>query len=95
MTAYFIADIEIRDPDTYANYLRAAMPTLEQHGGRVLVRADEYEHLEGDWTPHRVVIVEFPSMAQARAWWNGPEYDATKALRRASTVSHALIVEGL
>ena len=69
MAAYVIANVEVTDPAAYEEY-RAKVPgTIAAYGGRYLARAGATEVLEGDWTPHRLVILEFPSLAQLKAWY--------------------------
>jgi uncharacterized protein (DUF1330 family) len=57
------------------------------------VRYEDY--MEGTWSPRRLVVVEFPSVEQAKAWWNSPEYAEAKALRQATSDSQLLIAEGV
>ena len=70
MPAYLIADVEVTDPAGYADYTRDIVATVDAFGGRYLVRGGKTEVLEGDWSPRRVVVIEFPSMAQLRAWYD-------------------------
>ncbi len=51
--------------------------------------------LEGDWTPTRLVVLEFPDMASLRAWYDSPEYAPLKVLRQAAAESRLIAVEGL
>ena len=68
MPAYVIADVDVTEPDAYAEYQKLVPPSLEPFGGRFVVRGPEVERLEGDWEPRRLVVLEFPSLEQARAW---------------------------
>ena len=95
MSAYIFVSVEIHDPVRYQDYRKAVLPTIEKYGGRFLVRGGKMEVLEGNWPPRRIVIVEFPSVEKARAWWNSPEYAAPKALRQATSQSEMILVEGL
>ena len=49
-------------------------PTVALFGGKYLARGGETVTLEGQWNPQRLVIMEFKSMDQAKAWWNSDEY---------------------
>ena len=69
-------------------------PSLEAFGGRFLVRGGKVETLEGAWTPNRLVIVEFPSVERAKAWWSSAEYAEAKALRQATAKTKLIVVEG-
>jgi uncharacterized protein (DUF1330 family) len=94
MPAYVIANVDVTDPARYEDYKRMVPPTIAAFGGRFLARGGDVHVLEGAWTPRRLVIVEFPSLAQARAWWESAEYGPAKALRQATATSDLVIVEG-
>jgi uncharacterized protein (DUF1330 family) len=94
MPAYVIADIEITDPAGYEEYRRRVPAIVAQYGGRYLVRGGASETLEGDWHPRRLVVLEFPSMAQARAWYDSEEYREPRAIRQRSSQGHAILVQG-
>src|SRR3954467_14531784 len=71
IAAFLIADIDIADPTTYEDYKRQVAPLIARFGGRYLARGGPHEVLEGDWEPHRLVVLEFPDMASLKAWY-GP-----------------------
>jgi uncharacterized protein (DUF1330 family) len=79
----------------YEEYRRLVTPTLEQYGGRFIVRGGPIDVLEGDWRPGRLVIIEFPSAERARAWWSSSEYSEAKRIRQATSEGTLLIVEGI
>ncbi len=95
MPAYVIANVTVKDPARYATYRQQVDATLEPFGGRFLARGGNIEVLEGEWRPGRLVILEFPSVAQARAWWDSPAYAAAKALRQATSDGTLLVIEGV
>lgn len=95
MTAYIIVDIEVTDPIGYADYKEAAQWTIPVYGGKYIARGGKTETLEGDWLPNRLVILEFPSSEQARAWLNSPEYAPARAMRHKFAKSQMILVEGL
>jgi uncharacterized protein (DUF1330 family) len=95
MSAYVIVDIDIHDPAGYEEYRRLAAPTVTAHGGRYLVRGGSTSLLEGDRTPHRVVVLEFPTVEQARRWWDSPEYQPIKRIRQRCAHTEMLVVEGV
>ena len=95
MPAYVIADVEVIDPIRYEDYKRLVPLSISKYGGRFLARGGEAETLEGAWTPGRLVIVEFPSLARAREWWASPEYAPAKALRQATSAGSLVVIEGL
>jgi uncharacterized protein (DUF1330 family) len=95
MAAYVLVDIDVRDPERYKDYMRVSHESVEKYGGKFLVRGGAKERLEGDWQPHRLVILEFESLARAKAWWSSPEYAEPKKLRQATAVSNLVVVEGV
>lgn len=95
MTAYLIVENDVLDPERYREVIRLTPPTVEQYGGRYLARGGETETLEGDWQPRRVVIIEFESMVQARAWWDSPEYRPVRDLRHQTARTRMILTEGL
>jgi uncharacterized protein (DUF1330 family) len=95
MAAYVINDMEITDPVVFEQYRQTTPATLVQYGGRFIVRGGAIEPLEGAWSPRRLVILEFATAAQARAWIDSPEYAPARRLRQASARSSMILVEGL
>ena len=95
MSAYVIADVEVLDSAAYEEYRQQVPATIAAFGGRYLVRGGALTVLEGDWSPKRCVILEFPSMAQLKAWYDSPAYVPLRAIRQRSTKSSLVMVEGL
>lgn len=96
MPAFVIARIAtIHDPVRYDEYKRLVPATLAPFGGRFVARGGEVAVLEGEWSAERVVILEFPSMDQARAWWDSAEYARARALRQASSTGTLVVVDGV
>jgi uncharacterized protein (DUF1330 family) len=94
MPAYTVVEVEVEDPVRYEDYKKMVPPSLEPFGGRFLVRGGKIETLEGEWSPKRLVIVEFPSLEKAKAWWASSEYAEAKALRQATAKTKLIVVEG-
>jgi len=95
MPAYVVVEVEVHDPVRYEDYKPMVAPTLEPYGGRFMVRGGKVETLEGDWAPKRFVMLEFPSVEKAKAWWASPEYKDAKALRQATSKTQMIVVEGV
>ncbi len=95
MAAYVIADIEVIEPVEYEEYKKLAGPTAAMYGGQYIARGGEVEVAEGEWQPRRLVILQFPSMAQARAWYHSPEYAPAKEIRQRTARSNLILAEGL
>jgi uncharacterized protein (DUF1330 family) len=94
MKAYVIVDVRITDPEKYEAYKKLTPGSLVPFEGKFIVRGGETETLEGSWNPGRIVILEFPSLAQARAWWSSEGYAPAKALRQSASVTQMILVEG-
>lgn len=95
MAAYVIADVEVTDEALFEEYRKLVPDTIEAYGGRYIVRGGASEVVEGEWTPHRTVIIEFDDFEQAKAWHSSEVYAGPKQMRIDSTNSSVIIVEGL
>jgi len=95
MPAYVIVDLEVTDPVGMEEYRKQVPATVEKYGGRFLVRGGKHETLEGDWRPRRVVVLEFPSVEQAKRWYDSEEYREPKALRFRTSRANLILVEGV
>jgi uncharacterized protein (DUF1330 family) len=95
VAAYVVVQVEIKDPVRYEAYKKLVPPSFEKYGGRFIVRGGKTQTLEGTWAPQRFVIVEFPSLEQANAWWGSPEYAEAKALRQATASTQMIVAEGV
>jgi uncharacterized protein (DUF1330 family) len=95
MPAYVIANIDVKDPVRYEDYKKMSPTSIQQFGGRFVARGGKCDVLEGSWTPKRLVILEFPDAARARAWWASSEYAPAKALRQATSIGDMVVIEGV
>jgi len=95
MAAYLIVDIDVRDPERYAEYVKAVPPTIAKFGGKYLARGGRAERLEGEWSPKRFVVLEFPTYERAKEWWACEDYRGPKALRQAASAANMILVEGI
>lgn len=95
MTAYVIVDINVNDPVRYEEYKKLAAPTVELYGGKYIARGGKTEVLEGDWSPNRLVILQFGSMEQAKKWLSSTEYAGPRSLRHQTAISNMVVVEGV
>lgn len=95
MPAYVVVEVTVKDPGTYERYKVLAPPSIAAYQGRYIARGGATETLEGDWTPSRLVLLEFPDMQTARAWWTSPEYAPAKALRQSCASTDMVMVAGL
>jgi len=95
MAAYVIANVEVLDPGGFEEYRRSVPATVAQYGGRYLVRGGETETKEGGWSPKRLIVLEFESLARAREWFASPEYAPLIALRKRSANTQLIFAAGV
>lgn len=95
MAAYLIADIDIRDAEAFETYRREVPATEKPFRGRYLARGGETKVLEGDWQPHRLVVIEFPDMNALMGWYNSPAYRPLIELRKRCANSRLIAVDGI
>jgi len=95
-TAYLIVEMNITDAEQYKQYMATAPAAVKAAGGEYLVRGGRQEVLEGDWSPHRVAMLRFPSYEQAKAFYDGEMYKAARAKRVGTTeYFNMVLVEGV
>ena len=94
MSAYVVVQVEVTDPAGYDEYKKMVPPSLAAYDGKFVVRGGACETLEGSWQPKRLVVLEFPSVTKARAWWASDEYREAKALRQRTAKTEMIVVEG-
>lgn len=97
--AYVVAEIQVTNPTAYEGYRALSTAAAAQYGGQFIARGGAREQLEGEDETHnggwRSVIIEFPSMEQARTWYNSPEYGKARAVRQANSIGRIFLVEGV
>jgi len=95
--AYVIVEMHVTDPEQYEQYKAAAPAAVKACGGEYLVRGGRQETLEGDWQPHRVVVLRFPSYEQAKAFHDHSDYATQVRPRRLGAVAYfnMVLVEGV
>jgi uncharacterized protein (DUF1330 family) len=94
MAAYIVFDVEIRDPVRYQEFMTKVKPALQAAGARYLARGGAHKVYEGDWSPRRIVILEFPSVAAWESFYYGV-YQDLKAIRDECSSARLVSVEGL
>lgn len=95
MAAYVFVEIDIYDQELYEEYKKMTPNTIKDFDGKFLVRGGHAEHLEGDWNPERVVILEFPSAERAREWWESETYTSARLVRQRAAETKMIILEGM
>jgi uncharacterized protein (DUF1330 family) len=95
MVAYVVFDVEIRNAERYQDFMRQVKPALEAADARYLARGGAHKVYEGDWTPRRIVVLEFPSVAAWESFYYDPVYQGLKAIRDECSSARLVSVEGL
>ena len=95
--AYLIVEMHVTDPEQYKQYMAAAPAAVKAYGGEYLVRGGRHEALEGDWHPHRIALLRFPSYQQAQAFYADSDYaNNVKPKREGATeYFNMVLVEGV
>ena len=94
MPAYWIARVNVTDPETYGEYAKRAGPAIEQHGGRFLARGGRHVNFEGE-DYARNVVVEFPTLQAAEECYNSTAYKEALDFALRAAVRNVCIVEGV
>lgn len=95
MAAYFLVDQQgISDPETMQTYSAGVAATVEQYGGKFLVRGGDPELIEGDWPAKRIIMIEFADRAALKKWYDSPEYIPLRDMRIASSSANIIAVDG-
>jgi uncharacterized protein (DUF1330 family) len=85
----------VHDAELFEQYKTLAPATIAAYGGRYLARGGKAEGLEGDWSPNRMVILEFDNAETAKKWLDSPEYREARSMRNQAATSHTILVEGV
>jgi uncharacterized protein (DUF1330 family) len=94
MKAYVIANIDVKDPARYADYIKLTPGSVAPFGGQFIARGGRSEKLEGATPAHRIVLLEFPSYEQAKAWYDSDGYRVAMAIRQSASTGTLILVEG-
>ncbi|MBC3953895.1 MULTISPECIES: DUF1330 domain-containing protein [Pseudomonas] len=95
MKAYWIAHVDVTDPQQYSEYTQRAPAAFALFGGKFMARGGRSEALEGRATPQRTVVIEFESYEQAIACYRSPEYQDAMSHRQGASSAEIVIVEGM
>lgn len=95
MSAFVIANVDVRDPVRYADYIRLTPATVAPFGGRFIARGGKAERLEGETPANRIVILEFDTYEQAKAWYESESYREARAVRQSASSGSLLLVDGV
>jgi uncharacterized protein (DUF1330 family) len=94
MKAYVVVQETVKDEAMFAEYRNQVMATLAPFGGEFVVRGGKMTVVEGEWPHPRLVIIVFPSRANAEGWYNSPAYQKILPLRLKGAAGNLVIVDG-
>lgn len=93
--AYCIVNIiKVHDQEKFGQYVAGHMPSIEKYGGQFLVKGDRGEVLEGSWESNLMVVHEFPSIEQFKAWYDSEDYRPWKELRQSCADVNVILTQG-
>jgi len=95
MAAYVIAEVDVHDTALFEEYRKLVPATIAKYDGKYLVRGGATDSKEGGWTPKRVVVLEFPTLDQARKWYHSADYAPALAMRLKAARNRMIIVDGV
>ena len=96
MSAYVIGDINVTNPETYAEYAAAVPSSSEAFGGKYLVRGpDKCQPAEGEWYPQRFVLAEYKDVETIKSWYYSDEYKELTKLRQSASAGSLLVAQGV
>ncbi len=94
-SGYIIANVRVTNPQQYEEYKKLSSAAMLAHGAQVCVRGGTSEVLEGDWQPDRIVVLKFPSVEKAKAFYASTEYAKARAARKDAAIMRMVVVEGV
>ena len=94
MKAYLVLDFSIHDFEAFRPYIANVPAFIDKHGGKYIVRGAEPRPIEGDWSPERMVIIEFPAPQNAEQFLADPGFQELAKIRHRATTSKLVLVDG-
>jgi len=95
MTVYIVAQLKFTEVAAYRRYQQAFAAVFARFDARVLAADEDVRVLEGVWAMDKVVILEFPSAAEATRFVEDAEYSAISRDRHAGAETVSLLVRAL
>ncbi|MDP3737001.1 MAG: DUF1330 domain-containing protein [Hyphomonadaceae bacterium] len=94
MKAYLVLDFSVQDFDGFRRYIENVPAYIEKHGGKYIVRGAVPQPIEGNWSPERMVIIEFPTRQNAEQFLGDAEFQELAKIRHKTTISKLVLVDG-
>jgi uncharacterized protein (DUF1330 family) len=93
MPVFFLAEIEVFDIEKYHTYIEKASHIVRQYGGEYVFRSEHIVPVSGNWTPRRLVMIQFKNKTDIQRCFGSEEYLQIKHLREQSTKSRSVIID--
>lgn len=90
---YWLAQVEVRDPEGYKDYVAANQAAFRKYNARYVIRAGRHQVLEGTCRS-RLVVIEFADYETALACYRSPEYQHAFTLRQGHAIADIVVAEG-
>jgi uncharacterized protein (DUF1330 family) len=94
MPAYIIASEVINDRDEFDKYRALVHGVLDKYKGEIIISNENVEIFEGEWPYTKTVVIRFPSIQQAKRWYESPEYQEIIQYRIRATTTNLILVDG-
>jgi|TARA_B100002003_G_C14082613_1_gene520803 uncharacterized protein (DUF1330 family) len=94
MSGYLIAQLNVKNFESYKNYIEKVTPLVKKFGGEYIVRSGKYKVVQGKWQYERNVIIKFPSYQNAVDFYESDEYDPVKKIRENNSYGNIILIEG-
>jgi uncharacterized protein (DUF1330 family) len=94
MAAYMVGRIDVTDWEQYKKYTEVTPDVIAQYGGRFIARGGECIALEGAEETHRTVLIEFPTVEDAKTFYDSAEYQEAKKLRAGAATASFIVIDG-
>jgi uncharacterized protein (DUF1330 family) len=94
VAAFLVLDFSIHDLAGFRPYIARVPAYIGRHGGKYIVRGAQPQTIEGDWSPERMVIIEFPARKNAEAFLADPDFQELAKIRHRTTTSKLVLVDG-
>ena len=96
MKALVIGRMQIHSREWMKEYFEKIPKVVDAHQGQFLVRGGDPEIMEGnEQLPDAAFVIEFPSRAHAKSFWNSKDFQNLAVLRQSGSTLNAILVDKL
>jgi uncharacterized protein (DUF1330 family) len=95
MAAYIVGKIDVTNWDRYREYTKVTPGVIKKYDGKFMVRGGDMVTLEGPEASQRIILLEFPTLEKAKAFYNSPEYREARKLREGAANAQLIAIQGV